>query len=70
MIRATAGRFQARRADLLGGAQHALYDTQLDENLIAEECVNQRVAGRPDTLRPLRHHWVSCSCQACAAGGM
>jgi hypothetical protein len=31
VIRATAGRLQARRAELLGEAQHALYGAQLDE---------------------------------------
>lgn len=51
VIRATAGRLQARRAKLLGEAQHALYGAQLDENLIAEERANKRIAGRPDTLR-------------------
>ncbi len=39
------------RTELLGEAQHALDGAQLDENLIAEERVNKRVAGRPNTLR-------------------
>ena len=51
VIRATAGRLQARCAELLGEAQHALYGAQLDENPIAKERVNKRVAGRPDALR-------------------